>query len=209
MLGRRARRRATRSRRARRSAACGARARRAAASPARARRAARGSGTSASARRSTIEARSATDSGAAVEQDSLDLEAAGEVRARPAALGGTEAAEVDDRAARRRAARRLDEVARPRGGRGRRTSPSARPAPSSGSGSRRSRCRRAPRRARRRSTASPCDDLDARARRAPGRAANARTVVAGAPAGAGISAAPTKPVAPVTRTFMHTVRSLP
>ena len=95
--------------------ACGARASRAAASPAGARRGARGSGTSATRAPMTIEARSATASGAAAEQRLLDLEAAREVRATRRARGH-EAAEVDD-APHARRARRGGEAARPRAAR--------------------------------------------------------------------------------------------
>ena len=93
--------------------------------------------------RSTIEARSAIDSGAAVQQRLLDRQARGEVARRARRRAGTQAAEVDDpphagraapRAAKRSAWRRSTSA-----------NAAGRRPPSSGSGSRRPRRRRAPR----------------------------------------------------------------
>ena len=183
------------ARRARRSAPCGARASRAAAAPARARRAARGSGTSASARRSR--SRRAARRPPARRRAAAPRPRARLARWRDAArLARHQPAEVDDPPHARRARRRRRSCAaarRSRSGKSPPRAPPSAPLHRVDEVVRDVDARRAPRRARRRSTASPRTTSSAPGRHAaPGRA-RIRARVAGA-GEAGTSSAPIAPV---------------
>ena len=156
-----------------------------------ARRAGRGSGTSASRRRPTIEARKAIEDGTA--SSSVARRPAATRGGGTTARGGHGAAEVDDAPHAAPAARRTP----PRTQLARRTPPRRRP-PSSGSGSRRPRCRRAPPRARGRRRVALDDVVHVDPRAALACRVNPRTSWPAA-SRAGARSAPTEPVIPVTR----------